>query len=110
MKYLKLFLLCGLLTLTRPVVADTPPQNPELVQRVVSDLLKHHELKLEKDFAATVQIAINQDREIVVLDVLCDSKMVKDFIRRRLNYEKVEGPIDPTIRKYVFPVRITRLA
>ncbi|WP_411768142.1 hypothetical protein [Winogradskyella sp. A3E31] len=93
MKTLKMFALVVVFTFSSAVSASTNPSKdaePKSLTESVSELLQKPNFEVEKSVEAKVFFMINNDNEFVVLSVESTDEGVKNFIKRRLNYKKVE--------------------
>tara|TARA_Y100000034_G_C6698087_1_gene307689 strand:- start:203 stop:553 length:351 start_codon:yes stop_codon:yes gene_type:complete len=85
--------------------AATQP-DPRMMSIEISSLLKHHKLNLKKDARANVLLAINKDNEIVVLSVEAENEVVERFIKEKLNYKKINCPVNPEVEEFKLPVTL----
>ena len=93
MKTLKMFALAMIFMVSSVVSAGTNPSKdaePKSLTETVSKLLQKPNFELKKTEKDTVQFMINNDNEFVVLSVEAENDALESFIKRRLNYQKVE--------------------
>lgn len=108
MKNLKTILLALVIATSSVLSARTEPVKKTVktsITQDVSDLLKNPTFRVEKELLADVTLTVNKNNEIVVLSVDSESSQVINFIKNRLNYNKLSENVDA--KTYVVPVRIT---
>ena len=76
-----------------------------MISALLTDYVEYAD-EFESDLTAIVKFTLNEHREIVVLSVKTEDANLEDFVKNRLNYEKVEVENLIEGRKYVVPVRI----
>ncbi|MEO1030632.1 hypothetical protein [Winogradskyella sp.] len=111
MKTLKMLVLVVAITFSSAISASTNPikkSEPNEVTETIGKLLKNPDFQLSQDTKAIVQIAINQNDEMVVLSVETKSKAVEDYIKGRLNYKKVDTKEIGYSRSFKLPVTILK--
>tara|TARA_R110000796_G_scaffold35017_1_gene89992 strand:+ start:81462 stop:81800 length:339 start_codon:yes stop_codon:yes gene_type:complete len=73
----------------------------------IADLLKENSIIVgDQDLTATVFFTLNEDKEIVVLSVKTDDEKIEQFVKGKLNYQKVSLEDYREGRTYKVPVRI----
>lgn len=89
--------------------SSTPePVNPtKTLATQIHEMLESNTFNVSEDLTAKVQFTINKDGEIVVLSVDTEDEALEGFVKRRLNYKKVELNNFREGKKYTVPVRIT---
>ena len=110
MKTLKMLVLAVAIAFSSSVSANTNPikkAEPNSITETVSKLLEKPDFQLNEDTKAMVQIAINQNNEMVVLSVDTEDEALEGFLKGRLNYKKVELQNAKEGKLYTIPVRIT---
>ncbi|WP_158973712.1 hypothetical protein [Cellulophaga sp. L1A9] len=110
MKKLSLVFVSALLLLTGSVLANDKKKSEEPKNNLstqIATLLSNSSLIVEDDLTANVLFTLNEDREIVVLSVTTNSKAVEQFVKAKLNYQKVSLEDYREGRTYTVPVRIT---
>ncbi|WP_291871528.1 hypothetical protein [Maribacter sp.] len=111
MKKISLVLVAAMLLSTGSILANNlDGLNPtKTLTAQISKLLSSNDLtEYEVNVEAQVRFTINKDREIVVLSVDTDNGTVEEFVKSRLNYEKVDMSNYVEGRLYTMPVRIKR--
>ena len=111
MKTLKMLVLVVAITFSSAVSATTNPikkAEPNAITEKVSKLLENPEIQLKEDINAMVQIAVNQNDELVVLSVDTDNKAVEGFIKSRLNYKKISKATLGLNRAFKIPVKMLK--
>ncbi|MFD2561631.1 hypothetical protein [Aquimarina rubra] len=107
MKKLNVMLLAVAFAISSIATASTKSTEPQTnFTKEIKELLKKPSFKVEDEIEASVTFTLNSEGEIVVLSVDSDSDMVKGFIKRRLNYQKIETKLDTGIKFYTMPVRV----
>ena len=98
-----------LLSVGNVFAADNPRKaGPEKTLSVqIAELLNDNPFVINKDITAIVRFTLNSKKEIVVLYVDTDDKILEDFVKSRLNYEKVDLSTANEGRYYTVPVRFT---
>jgi hypothetical protein len=108
MKTIKSFLLVAVIAFSSVLSASTNPiEKAEngVISKEVSKLLKNPSFEITKDILASVKLVVNKNNEIVVLSVDSESETVIEYIKSRLNYNKLSVAVDE--QTYIVPVRIT---
>ncbi|WP_224484580.1 hypothetical protein [Robertkochia aurantiaca] len=109
MKISKMLLVLVLLIsgLTNELTASEPnPVDPQITDLISRLLEKPAFTFAEGDIQARVQIVINDKQEIVVLNIETNDLRAEQYIKNRLNYQKIGKDIAPG-KSYVLPVRFT---
>ena len=73
----------------------------------IHKMLKSNSFNIENDLVADVRFTINREGEIVVLSVNTEVDILENFVKKRLNYQKVELENAKEGKIYTIPVRIT---
>ncbi len=85
----------------RPTVKESKTLTEE-----IQDLLKHPNFTTTEDMHANVTLMLNKNGELVVLAIDSESKTAKNFIKRRLNYKKLDVDVASLNKTFVVPVSI----
>lgn len=92
-------------------LSANPGKNLEPTKKLstqIHELLKPNNFKVEDDdVIGNVRFTLNQEGEIVVLSVDTEDERFENFVKARLNYQKVELQNAEEGKLYVVPVRIT---
>ena len=73
----------------------------------ISELLNDNSIIVQgEELTATVLFTVNEEKEIVVLSVKTDSGKLEEFVKERLNYQKVSLEDYREGRTYTLPVRV----
>jgi hypothetical protein len=84
---------------------DVPVKN---LSSQIYDLLKENQFNVEtSELTADVRFIINEKGEVVVLSVETNNEVLENFVKARLNYQKVKNTAIVPGRVYEIPVRIT---
>ena len=108
MKKLNVILLAVAFAISSFANANTEPKKAVTtnLSKEIKELLKKPSFKISSDQMAYVTFTLNEDQEIVVLSVDSGSQMVEDFIKSRLNYQKVKSNLGKDIKFYKLPVKV----
>ena len=90
MKNLKLFAV-ALFGMTTLFASEGIEDRKEIRNQVV-DLFDDAKFETKKDFKIDFTFTFNQNGEIVVLKVGSSREDIKDYIRKNVNYKKIENP------------------
>lgn len=108
MKRVKLLLLVLALTFANVLMANTNPKKgtePSLVAKEIYALLDNPNFQINKELLASVTFTLNEENEIVVLTVGTDSSVLENYIKGRLNYNKLSLKLENR-KIYKVPVRM----
>jgi len=109
MKKLNVMLLAAVFAISSIASANTgkePKKSETNFTKEVKTLLKKPSFKVENEIEARVTFTLNDEGEIVVLSVDSESDTVENFIKGRLNYQKVESKLDEDVKFFTMPVRV----
>lgn len=108
MKKLNVMLLAVAFAISSFANANTEPKNTTTTElsKEIKQLLKKPSFKIDAQEMAYVTFTLNEDKEIVVLSVDSESKAVENFIKSRLNYQKVNSTLGKDIKFYKLPVKV----
>lgn len=74
-------------------INSSKPESPtNTIRTEIVKLLKAPELLIKKELNIVLTFTFSSEGEIVVLNVNTKNKEVLDFIRKNLNYHKIENP------------------
>lgn len=91
---------------TQPKTESGTKSNSDISQEI-GKLLKKPSFAIGyNDLTAKVVFTVNRDNEIVVLSIDSESDTVKNFVKDRLNYQKLSVRADKSIKEFTVPVRI----
>ncbi|WP_417444894.1 hypothetical protein [Joostella sp.] len=109
MKNFKLTLILALLAVSNIVMAsnnDPKPTNSE-VSKQLSLILGTPSFRVsDNDMLAKVHFMVNKKSELIVLTVTAENEMVEDYIKSRMNYEKINNSSLEAGKEYLINVRI----
>lgn len=108
MRNLKLFTVALLLGMTTMFAAEDIEDVKEIRNQVV-DLFDNARFEADKDFKVTFTFTFNQKGEIVVLTVDSNRQDIRDYIRKNVNYQKIETP-GVENQKYRMPINVKVLS
>lgn len=77
------------------------------VTEEIGNLLQDPSFDVENEISAVVTIAVNNEGQMVVLSVDCESKQICSYIKGRLNYKSLPGDVAFYEKKFKVPVKIT---
>ncbi|ADV47675.1 hypothetical protein I2486_01345 [Cellulophaga sp. E16_2] len=109
MKKLSLVFVSALLLFTGSVLANDVKKSEkpsENLSTQIATLLSNSNLVIEDELTANVLFTLNEDREIVVLSVTTNSEVIAQFVKSKLNYQKVSLENYREGRMYTVPVRL----
>ena len=107
MKKIKTILLAVVIATSSVLSASTEPVKEAvktIITEEVGNLLKNPTFEVTKELLADVRLTINKNNEMVVLSVDSESEQVVNYIKSRLNYNKLSEKVDE--KTYVVPVII----
>ena len=111
MKNVKLFILAlGLFTLNLSA-ANLNPVKPtddlrfELVDLIGSNFMDD---MLQDEYAADVLFTVNANRELIVLSVDSENAELETYLKRKLNYKKVNHKPSKHGEIYLLPVKLVK--
>ncbi|MCA0932147.1 hypothetical protein LCM02_06765 [Lutimonas saemankumensis] len=111
MKNLKLFVLAlGLFTLNlsaanlNPIKA-TDELRSEMIELIGSNFMDE---MLEDQYEANVLFTVNANKELIVLSVESDNDQLENYLKRRLNYKKVNHKPTKYGEIYLLPVKMIK--
>ncbi len=114
MKTIKIALLVVAIAFTSTVSASTDPIKTETsiskvesieVAKAISHLLDKPAFSIENELKAYVIFTLNKENEIVVLTVKTEDVVIENFIKSRLNYNKLNVKLNPA-KRYGVPITI----
>ncbi len=111
MKTLKMLVLVVAITFSSVLTASTDSNetaDPASINETVGELLKNPDFQLNKEVNAIVAVFINQNDEMVVLSVDTDNKSVENYIKRRLNYQKLSKDAIGYSKSFKIPIKIIK--
>ena len=106
-KKIKTILLAVVIATSSVLSASTEPVKEAvktIITEEVSNLLKNPTFEVTKELLADVRLTINKNNEMVVLSVDSESEQVVNYIKSRLNYNKLSEKVAE--KTYVVPVII----
>lgn len=92
-------------TLSATTTEDLKPTK-KLAHQILK-MLETNSFDIEDDMVADVRFTINKEGEIVVLSVDTEVEVLENFVKARLNYQKVELENAREGQLYTVPIRIT---
>lgn len=110
MKNLSLVFVSAFLVLTGSVFANDNKKSEKPAKSLstqITTLLSNSYLEVEDELTADVLFVLNKDREIVVLTVVTNSEVAENFVKSKLNYQRVNLEDYREGRTYTVSVRIT---
>ncbi|MBC2839944.1 hypothetical protein [Robiginitalea sp. SC105] len=92
---------------TEGTVEPTGPKTKICAE--IGKLLKDNKFQLEdnQELSAWVTFTVNSDKEIVVLSVRTDDKVIEKFVKAKLNYHSIDGTGLESGATYEVPIRFT---
>lgn len=112
MKNLKLFVFAiAFLTLNVVSAANLNPINPTKELRVeITDMIgsSYMDEMLENEYSAEVLFTVNSKSELIVLSVTSESSDLESFLKRKLNYKKVDHKSSKPGEIFLLPVKMIK--
>ncbi|MEL4454486.1 hypothetical protein [Lutimonas vermicola] len=111
MKSLKLFVLALTLFTINVSAANLNPIKPtdELRVEIVDLIGSNYLADMEVDqYAAEVLFTVNNDRELIVLSVDTENAQLESYLKRKLNYKKVNHQPGKHGEIYLLPVKMIK--
>lgn len=111
MKSLKLFVLAlALFTInvsatTLNPIKPTDELRTEIVELIGSSYMDEME---ENEYSADVLFTVNSKRELIVLSVESDNHLIETYLKRKLNYRKVDHRPSEPGEIYLLPVKMIK--
>ncbi len=111
MKSFKFILLVSAVFLLNVSVAFSNPIKPtdelreEIVDIIGFSFLDEYE---ENEYSAEVLFTVNSEQELIVLSVSSASEDAEDYLRDKLNYEKVDHTPTKYGEIYMLPVKMVK--
>jgi hypothetical protein len=107
MRTLKLFALAMLIGTAGMFAAETA--NPDVPKKVIRnqivDLLETPKFAVDKDMTVNITFTFSSEGEIVVLNVDSKNREVLKYIRKNLNYQKLDNPGERD-KIYTMPLKV----
>lgn len=85
---------------------STDKIKPNVVTAAISKLLEKPSFEVNEEINTTVSIMLNNENELVVLSVDSENEVVENYIKGRLNYQKLSAASLAKNKSYDVPVRI----
>lgn len=111
MKSFKLFLLvCAFFALNATSAFANPIKPTDQLRDQIVDIIGFGILDdFEKsEYSAEVLFTVNSDQELIVLSVTSESEDAEEYLRKRLNYKKVEHMPTKYGEIYLLPVTMVQ--
>ena len=109
MKTIKSIFLAVLILVGTTVSASENPSpektNLEKASEEIALLLRTPYFNVEEDLTAQVSLMVNEENEIVVMSVRTESNDLEQFVKSRLNYQKLNQSLDAGL-VYTLPVKV----
>lgn len=106
MKTLQLFIITLALITTGVCNAATPTPTPKFTSEV-KVYLQELPLELEHEIDVKVKFSMNEENEIIVHSVEARNRYLRKLIAYRLDHQKMNAQLDPDVKEYTLPIRIT---
>lgn len=109
MKTIQMLILLVSFTFSSVLSASTAPidagTNAITVQ--IEKRLENPNFLIEKETVFDVTFRVNRNNELVVLHVDTENEIIKDYIKKRLNYSKISVSPKNLSKDYVIKIRLT---
>ena len=106
-KLLALALVIGTASLFAGNIGDSDVPNKEIRSQIVK-LLKAPDFEVNGDITVTLTFTFSSEGEVVVLGVDSKNRNVLNYIRKNLNYKKIQNPGERD-KLYTMPLKIARV-
>ena len=110
MKHLKTLLVVVALTFSGALFANTTSEDLKTESATITEqvqkLLKNPNFLVEDEIVANVKITLNKNNEMVVLSVDSENNKIGEFVKNRLNYNKLSTTLKGSQKTFIIPVRI----
>jgi hypothetical protein len=108
MKKFKLFALAMLIGTASLFAAEiaTPDTPKKEIRNQIVQLLKTPRFAVPDDINVLVTFTFSSEGELVVLHVDSSNKDIKKYVRRNLNYKKIQNPGERD-KLYTMPLKLT---
>jgi hypothetical protein len=84
---------------------ENPTPKKEIRTQIVK-LLKTPRFDVPNDINVTITFTFSSEGELVVLDVDSNNRDVKKYVRKNLNYKKIQNPGERD-KMYTMPLKLT---
>lgn len=111
MKNVKLFILAlGLFSLNLSAANLNPVKPTDDLRFEMIDLIGSNFMDemLEDQYAADVLFTVNAERELIVLSVDSENEELETYLKRKLNYKKVNHKSSKHGEIYLLPVKMVK--
>lgn len=111
MKSLKLFVVALALFTINVSAANLNPIRPTDELRVeIIDLIgsNYMDEMMENEYSAEVLFTVNSKRELIVLSVDSKNQLLESYLKRKLNYRKVDHQPSQPGEIYLLPVKMIK--
>ena len=111
MKNLSLFVIACAFFAIQAAAAETNPIKPtdELRAEIVDIIGPTYLDDYEKDeYAAEVLFTVNHDQELIILSVVSENVDAETYLKRKLNYKKVDHRPTKPGEIYLLPVKMIK--
>ena len=106
MKKFKLLALALLISTTSLLASNIEnADSKDGIRNEIVKLLKTPDFRLENDLTVTIEFTFSSEGEVVVLSVDSKDKNILDYIRKNLNYKKIENP-GKRDKRYTMPIKV----
>lgn len=82
-------------------------KDPSSISKEILKLLDKHELDLKEELSVQITFTVNKNHEIVVIDVDSENDELKAYVKRRLNYHKIDA-VTTTGKMYFLPIQLEK--
>ena len=80
-------------------------EKPLTISAEISQLLEKNSMQLAEVTTFQVTFVVNKEKEVVIIDVDSENPAIKEFIKSRLNYKKLNA-VTKCGQRYFLPVTI----
>lgn len=100
--------LVAVLSMTTAVASNEKPSDKakrQLRAKIVK-LLGKADFSFSEEITAQVNFLVNKKGEIIVLSVNSANANVDSYVKRKLNYRRINPTVNGTVQMYKMPIRI----
>jgi uncharacterized protein YpmB len=109
MKTIKSILVAFVLVcMTSMSAANNPSDNKKAIQQAseeIAEMLKSPSFEVTEKLTTQVSLFVNNENELVVLSVNTDNKELENYVKARLNYQKLSYGLEQG-KEYKLPLTI----
>lgn len=107
MKTLKMLLVAFAITMSSTTYANSPEAGRTSgVSGEIQKMISESDLTIEENFTVTVIFKVNEDKKIEIRSISSPNEEVNEFLRKRLENQKLYGALWSCDKIYELPVKV----